>query len=82
MYVIRTCNGSITAQLTESICNQIQDASSISQIAVQLAQAEVRKSKEENLKSNFDNICKILPTETERYLRTAAEKGASSWLVV
>ena len=38
--------------------------------------------KEEKLKNNFENICKLLPESDRRYLQTAAEKGASAWLAV
>ena len=72
----------ITSQLTELIFNQNEDASAVSKITVQKAKLEVRKAKEEKLKTIFDSICKLLPTEAERYLQTAAEKGASSWLAV
>jgi hypothetical protein len=52
-------------------------------VAVQLAKETFRKNKEERLKNNFENICKLLSDLDSRYyLQTAAEKGASSWLAV
>jgi hypothetical protein len=49
---------------------------------VELAKRNFKKDKEEKLKSSFDNICKLLSNADQRYLLTAAEKGASSWLAV
>ena len=34
------------------------------------------------MKRNFESICKLLPTDQSKYLRSATEKGASSWLAV
>ena len=33
-------------------------------------------------KRNFENICKLLPEDQIKYLESATEKGASSWLAV
>ena len=72
----------ITAELTKSIVNQQIEISSINEVAVQLAKEKFRKDKELKLKSNFENISKLLSESDRRYLQTAAEKGASSWLAV
>ena len=75
-------SNAITAELTKSIVNQQEDVRSINSVAVQLAKETFRKNKEERLKNNFENICKLLSDVDSRYLQTAAEKGASSWLAV
>ena len=72
----------ITAELTKSIVNQDDDVSLLNNMAVQNAKNSFRKSKEEKLKRNFENICKLLPEDQIKYLESATEKGASSWLAV
>ena len=74
-------SSSITSELTRLIINQIDDVQSVNEIAVRVAKENFRKSKEENLKKSFDNICKLLPEEQRRYLHSATEKGASSWFL-
>ena len=72
----------ITAELTNAIVNQEDDVSSINNMAVQQAKNSFRTNKEETMKRNFESICKLLPTDQSKYLRSATEKGASSWLAV
>ena len=72
----------ITAELTRAIVNQEDDINSISHPAVKLAKDSFRKNKEEKMKRNSENICKLLPESQSKYLVSAAEKGASSWLTV
>ena len=72
----------ITAELTKAIVNQEDDVSSINHVAVQQAKDSFRKNKEENMKQNLENICKLLPGDQSKYLLSATEKGASSWLAV
>ena len=67
----------ITAELTKSIVNQQKEISSINDVAVKLAKEKFRKGKEEKLKNNFENICKLLPESDRKYLQTAAERCIS-----
>ena len=72
----------ITAELTKAIINQEDDISSLDNKAVQLAKNSFRINKEESMKRNFESIRKLLPADQSKYLLSAAEKGASSWLAV
>ena len=72
----------ITSELTKAIVNQEEDVRSINRLAVQAAKDTFKKNKEESLKRNSENICRLLPIGQSRYLKTAQEKGASSWLSV
>ena len=47
---------------------------------MQLAKETFKKNREESLKRHCEAICRLLPNEQSRCLRTAQEKGASSWL--
>ena len=58
----------ITAELTQAIVNQKDDISSINHSAVKLAKESFRKDKEEKMKRNAENICKLLPDNQSKYL--------------
>ena len=72
----------ITTELTNAIVNQEDDVSSMNNMAVQQTKNSFRTNKEETMKRNFESICKLLPKDQSKYLRSATEKGASSWLAV
>ena len=72
----------ITAELTKAIVNQEDDVNSINYEVVKQAKDSFRNDKEENMKRNLESICKLLPEDQQKYLQSATEKGASSWLAV
>ncbi len=70
----------ITEQLTDRICEQNQDIQSINSLKVKSAKEEMIKNRNLYLQDEFNQLCDSLSDEQKRYLKAAAEKGASSWL--
>ena len=71
---------SVTSMLRDHIPDQCQDYSHV--ICDQINKANISKQNSERCKEEADRICAQLPTNLQKAMKLAMEKGASTWLTV
>ncbi len=70
----------ITKQLTDKICQQDQDVSTIDWNEVKTVKESMTLKRNLNFKVEQEAIIKELKDDQTRYIKAASEKGASVWL--